>query len=299
MEYIISRTILEGAKILAIFKNGNNWIAISEKENIENFEFNESDFVLVDSQYLIDRIPKLKNNLDQPDKTVINVDYETGEVNFNKKHFHFGIPTHKARASRQANTEFSFINWIKFNTDRYRNTLIWVIVLLIVGYFFGWMFYVLIPIPLAIRYLIDSKERDMYYSGALLPGIVIDEKRSLIAVLTDLSLGIGRYPIVRIQNVKIPSSHKLNSTKLAIAGAYMKTKDYPHWNCFESLVLLTGMKYPNKHQDLINQIPTIEWIKLRNEIKSLKMAVQPGYFPIKVDETNWNSIDLEKVHWVE
>ncbi len=285
--------------IYGLFKSGKFWIAISEKENNETMEFDEENFELVSEQYLITRIPKLKGNLDQPNETIINVDYDTGEVNFNTKHFHFGIPTHSARASRQANTEFSYIRWLKYNKSKYYKLIYWVIAFVILGKLWGWFFFCLIPIPIILRYLIDSKERDMYQSGALLPGIVIDQEKSHIAVLTDLSLGSGSYPLIKIEHVTIPTTHKKVKEKLAIAGAYQKTENYPHWSFFEPLVMLCGMKFPQTHSDKIRQIPSIEWIKLSSEIKKLDKNIVPGYYPIDIEESDWKNIEIEKIDWVE
>lgn len=298
MKFVASNSVIQGEEIIALLKKEELWIVISKYDNTEENQFDESDFEFVDEEYLINRVPGLEGNLEQPDETIISINPLTGEINFNKKHFHFGIPTHSARATRQANTEYSYLRWLKFNKKKYFKLFYWVVGLSALGVILGWFFYLLIPIPIILRYLIDSKVRDMYHSGALLPGIVIDETKSRIAVLTDLSLGGGNYPIIKIENVVLPISHRKEMQKLAIAGGYNKTEDYNHWNFFEPFVLICGMKYPNRHKEKIDEVPAMEWDKLLSEIKKLDQEIEPGYYPIDLEESDWKNVDIASIEWV-
>lgn len=298
MNIIATKSVIDGNRILALLKNEDVWIAISDKDNMDKKELDPNEIHLIDDEYLFERIPKLKGNLNHPNETVINIDYETGEVNINKKHFHLGIPTHSARATRQANTKFSYFRWLRNNRSTYRKSILWIIVFILGGYLFHWTIYIPIIFIAVIKYLTDAKERDMYYSGALLPGIVLNPEEDIIAVLTDLTLGFGKYPIIRIDRVPIPKSKKEINTRLAIAGQYYNTEKYSHWNFFRPLILFSGMKYPEKHDDKIKEIPTIEWLQLSKEVKKLEGNNSIGYYPINIEKTNWKDIEIDKIKWV-
>ena len=298
MKIIASKSVIEGKPILAMCKVKEDWLVVSTKDNNEEFDFEPDDFNLIDEEYLYQRIPLLNGNLSQPNGTIINIDYETGEINFNKKHFHFGFPTHGARATRQANTEFSYLRWLKTYYSTYKKLALVVILFGGLGYFVNkWFLLPLLPIIL-IKYLLDSKERDMYLSGALLPAIVIDANQDLIAVLTDLTLGIGKYPIIKIQKLKIPKEKRVANTKLAVAGQYYNTKKYKHWNFFRPLILYSGMKNPDLHDEKIKQIPTAEWVELTSKIKNFNGEFKAGYYPINVSTSNWKDIVIGDIKWV-
>ena len=80
MNIIATKSVIEGNKILALLKNDDVWIVISDKDNTDKRELDSEDIHLIDEEYLFERIPKLKDNLNHPNETVINIDYETGEV---------------------------------------------------------------------------------------------------------------------------------------------------------------------------------------------------------------------------
>ena len=96
----------------------------------------------MDEEELYRRIPKLQGNLNYKNETTININNETGELRVNPKHFHIGIPTHGAKSTRQANTAFSFIRWIKNNLKEYKTKFLIIGILLILAIYIGWFFYI-------------------------------------------------------------------------------------------------------------------------------------------------------------
>jgi len=147
--------------------------------------------------------------------------------------------------------------------------------------------------------LMTSKDRDMFYSGDLGAGIVIDEKTSTIAALTDLSHGTGKYPLIRITKVNLPKEYLKSGTKLAIAGAFQRMGKYPFWNYFDPIPLISGLKYPESHQHKIEQIPLAEWKKLEFEIDKLNDVPKEGYYPIDIETSSWKDIDIDSIKWVK
>ena len=138
----------------------------------------------------------------------------------------------------------------------------------------------------------------MYYSGSLNPGILIDEKTSKIASLTDLSLGMGNYPLIRIQNFPVPKRYVQKGRKIPVAGTYQKTEEYPHWNFYEHLPLPSGIIDDEIINEKTNSIPLEEWLTLKSELKKFEGIPDEGYYPIKIDESDWKNIDLSKITWV-
>lgn len=299
MKILATNSVLEGSEINVLHKENDFWIIISKIEFDDNYEFDEDHLHIIDEEYLYSRIPKLKGNLDQPNKTTINIDYKTGEVNINKQHFHCGIPTHGAKATRQANAGFSFIHYLTTTRKLYVKPIAILCLFIILGFIFGWFFYALFVIYALYKILTIAKTRDMYYSGALCPAIVIDANNSKIAAFTDLSLGFGTYPIIRIRKYPIPKKYLINGAKIPVAGGYQNTEDYSHWNYYEPQPLPTGIKDDEIIESKINQIPTTEWVELKNEIKKFDEIPKEGYYPINIEQSDWKGVDLSSIEWMQ
>ncbi len=137
---VASENVIQGASIDYLHKLSDMWLVLSIKD-IENEDENEdAEYFYYSESMLYYRIPKLKGMLDQKDETTINIDNSTGEITVNPKHFHYGIPTHSAKSTRQANTEFSYKKWITVNKSHFIKILKYIIIFLLLGYFLSWLF---------------------------------------------------------------------------------------------------------------------------------------------------------------
>jgi len=299
MKILATKTVIDGSQINVLHKENDTWILISKSEFENDIKFDEDNIFVIDEEYLYSRIPNLKGKLNQNDKTTINIDYSTGEINVNPQHFHFGIPTHGAKATRQANAGFSLLHYLKVTKSNYKTPLLILAGLLVAGVLIGWFFYIPFILYAAFKILQLSKTRDMYYSGALNPAIVIDAKNNKIASLTDMSLGSGKYPIIRVRKYPIPKKYKINGQRIPVAGTYQNTEDYSHWNFYEPNPLPSGIKDETIIKEKTNSIPTIEWISLNNEIKKFDGIPKEGYYPINIETSNWKELNLEEIEWMQ
>ncbi len=299
MEILASKKVCEGGPIKMLHKENDTWFIISEQDNFEELSINDDSFFIYEEDALYGRIPKLKGQLNQKNKTTINVDYKTGEININEQHFHIGIPTHSAKSSRQANTSFSFFRWFRNNPKEYKGKLITIIILLILSKFVGWFFYIPLILYAAFHILSLFKTRDMFYSGDLTPGIVIDATNSKIAVLTNLSLGRGDYPIIRIRKVGLPKEYIKNGQKLAIAGVYQNTENHSHWDYFDTFPLISGMANVQEHEGKINLIHSSEWARLKSEITKFSDIPKEGYYPLDIETSSWKDKDLASIKFMQ
>lgn len=299
MKILATKTVLEGSQINVLHKENDTWILLSRDEFDEEIKFDEDNIFVIDEEYLYERIPSLKGKLGQKNRTTINIDYSTGEININPQHFHYGIPTHGAKATRQANAGFSYVHYLLTTISNYKTPLLYLIGFLIAALIIGWFFYIPLVLYTAYKVLELIKTRDMYYSGALNPAIVIDEKTNKIASLTDMTMGFGEYPIIRIRNYPIPKKYRKNGMKIPVAGTYQNTEDYSHWNYYEPNPIPLGIRDEQIIEDKLNSIPTIEWINLKNEIKKFGGIPKEGYYPINIEKSNWKDINLDEIKWMQ
>ena len=299
MKILATKAVLEGSQINVLHKENDIWILISKEEFDNDIKYDEDNIFVINEAYLYQRIPLLKGKLNQKDKTTINIDYSTGEININPQHFHFGIPTHGAKATRQANVGFSLIHYLSVTKSRYKTPLLILTGLLIAAILWGWFFYIPFVLYLAYKILELAKTRDMYYSGSLNPAIVIDADSNKIASFTDLTQGFGSFPIIRVRKYPLPKKYRVNGAKIPVAGLYNNTEDYSHWNFYEPNPLPTGIKDDAIIAEKIAAIPTIEWITLKSEIKKFMGIPKEGYYPINIEYSDWKGMDLTKIEWMQ
>ena len=292
-------SVIEGSPINILHKKNGAWIAIA-KGDIEIIDKSNTDNFTKISEYdLYGRIPKLKGMLNQKDNTTINIDYSTGEVSINPQHFHFGIPTHDAKSSRQANAGFDLFHYLYTTKSRYFKPIVYLLILFVLAKLFGWFFYIPFALYGIVKILELLKTRDMYYSGDLNPAIVIDERTNKIASLTNMSMGLGTYPLLRIRNYPLPSKYRKNGQKIPVAGVYQNTENYSHWNFYEPHPIPSGVKKEEITDKKIDLIPQEEWNNLKNEINKFKSIPKEGYYPINIETSNWKNIDLDKINWMQ
>lgn len=299
MNILTSKSVLDGNEINFLHKENDTWIALSKSEFENNAKFDEDNIFAIEEEYLYKRIPGLRGKLNHKNKTTINVDYKTGEITVNPQHFHFGIPTHGAKATRQANAGFSYIHYLSTTASLLIKPIIILVIMLILAITVGWFFYIPMVVYAGFKILEISKTRDMYYSGALCPAIVIDEKSSKIAAFTDLTLGFGTYPVIRIKKYPIPKPYRKNGTKIPVAGGYQNTHQYKHWNYYEPNPLPSGIRDKSIIEEKISAIPTAEWVTLKNEIKKFDSIPLEGYYPFNIEHTNWKDIDINEIEWMQ
>lgn len=295
---LASKNVLEGSEINVLHRLQDFWVVLSKDDFEDIINHINDNFFIIDEDLIYIRLPYLKGKLDQPVNTTINVDYSTGEFNINPKHFHLGIPTHWAKATRQVNASFSFIRWGFI----YRMTLIKFLLIeltfLYMARHWGWFFYIPLGSYFIFKMLSLFKDRDMFKSGDLCPGIVINESNMKIAVLTDLTRGIGKFPIIRIKKVKLPNQYRKKGTMIPVAGGYQKTGNYSHWNYFTPLPIPSGSYDDDLIAEKIKLIPTMEWVKLKTEIKKLNADPAEGYYPIDIENSAWKEAKLSDIKWV-
>lgn len=294
-----SQGVVEGAEINVLHKEDGDWIVFSLSDMENSVPFDPDNFVIIEESYLYDRIPNLKGKLDQKDNTTINIDYSTGEINVNPQHVHLGIPTHGAKATRQANADFNALRYFLVTLRRNKFSIFVLVLLYFAIHLVGWFSYIPLFLFLGYRLLILLKRRDIYKSGALNPAIVIDAASHKIASYTDLTKGSGSYPIIRIRKYPLPRKYRVNGAKIPVAGGYQDTEGYPHWNYYEPNPLPTAIGNHDYIKEKINAIPTKEWVLLQTEIDKYRSMPKEGYYPINVESSSWKDVDLDQIDWMQ
>lgn len=297
MNIFVTKEILEGEQINHLIKHEGNWYGLSHEQAYNQNEKPIEEIYYISEDQLYNRIPKLKGELDHPDKTSVAINYKTGEVNINKQHKHFGIWDHGARASRQANIKFNWLHYLSLQSEKLQSKAIRIIPLLLLSIFLHWFFYVPLGIYIAYNAISLITTPKAYLAGDLGPAVVIDPDNNKIAAITDMSLGLGEFPLIRVKIFPIPKKYRTKGQRLVVAGTFQNTHKYNHWNFYSPWPVVCATKNETTIKESYNRIPNLEWNKLEAEIKKFESIPLEGYYPIDIETSSWKGMDLNSIYW--
>ena len=298
---LLSPSVVQGYKIAYLFCNGILWVAISEKDKesfyIEN-EFtdpNPEDYQIMEEEDLYHKIPCLKNQLEEQDEKFIHIDYNNGKVFINPLHKTKSIFTDtSARATNQANFSADTWTYIKNRKKHYTKIALISILLLFLSLTISWGILILLFWVLFYEYFSTIGSIDNYNMGTLNASLVITTKPTRIAVLTNLSMGFGKYPLVRVCKMEMPKKYNKLNQRIPSSCGYQNCENQNFWD----FVMPNPIVYATDNENAINQklseIPSQDWINLNNWIKVNKNNFYEGYYPIRTIENNWDEIENPK-----
>ncbi|MCG8326630.1 MAG: DUF3239 domain-containing protein [Chitinophagales bacterium] len=302
MRYIfLSPSVSSGSRIAYLFCVEDSWIAISEEDKDDMYiekEFNDSKsdtYEVITEEELYKRIPILRNQLTEEEEKFIMIDYENGKVYINPKHKLKSVFTdNSARATNQANFTANIWTYV-INRKSYYFKIIFISILIIIAsYLISWAILNLLFWFLFYTYFSTLGAIDNYNVGTLNASIVITKWPTRIAVLTDLSMGLGKYPVVRICKMKIPRKYNKINERIPVSCGYQNVEDQNFWDYVMPNPLVYATNNEKAIQQKINEIPTQEWIDLKSWIKTNRSNFYEGYYPIRADDNNWKEYENPK-----
>lgn len=297
----LSPSVANGKRIAYLFCSGNRWVAISEKDkenlNFEN-EFTDSHpkyFQIILEEDLYEKIPMLKNQLEEQEGKFIHVDYDNGKVFVNPLHKTKSIFTDTStRATNQANFKSNTWTYVKNRKRHYLKILFISFLMLLASYFISWAILILLFWVLFYEYFATLSSIDNYQMGTLNASIVLTTKPTRIAVLTDLSMGFGEYPLVRVCKMELPKKYNKLNQRIPSSCGYQNCENQNFWDYVMPNPLVYATNNENAINHKLNEIPSQDWIDLNNWIKENKHNYYEGYYPIKSVNSSWDEIENPK-----
>lgn len=136
-----------------------------------------------------------------------------------------------------------------------------------------WMVFLVgmtIVVGLSLSYWTRVSEH--FRMGCTLPGIVLSVRPSVVAVLTDMTKGVGCYPTVKIVHVPlVRTMGKLVRTgdRIAMVALYSGGGGLPHWSNFDPKPAEAANSDRGQIVQLLATIPEDEWNELQQWISRL------------------------------
>lgn len=294
MKYIISQSVLNsGEPGFATIEQGN-WIIVGHDDLNKIDTEKETHFFEVEESFFTEKFPAFAKALSEEQNAQLYIDPVTREVNVNTNHLHVGFITEMtARASHQANLKTSWWDIIKGRPGYLVSTLLLIAATITLCLVFSWFFlFYLVRILISHVVILQSVHNGLL-SGDLNPGIVINESPLRIAVMTDLTKGRGKYPVMRVIDSRIPKRYLKRGSKIPCAGSYQHIDqeiDKPYWDFYEPLPLVS---YTNTATASMKryEIPQYQWEQLYEACESLPPVPATGFYTLRDRENNWPATD--------
>lgn len=301
MNIILSPSITEGDRISYLFCIENDWIAISEKDKNDFYsyeEYKESvnvEFGVITEEELFVRVPFLRGKMMKEEEKFITIDYENGKVYINPKHNLKSIFTdHSARATNQSNFTADEWTYIKSRKRYYIKLSLIALLILICSLFISWGLFILLFYFLFLSYFNIITILDLYNIGTLNATKVVTLRPTRIAVLTDLSKGFGKYPLVKICKIDLPKNYSKINERIPSSCGYQNHYNQNFWDRVIPNPIVFATNDKKTIEAKLKEIPSQDWIDLNQWLNLNKNNLYEGYYPILKGNHNWSEEEKPK-----
>lgn len=138
---------------------------------------------------------------------------------------------------------------------------------------------ILLACPIVV-YRTVREARQKFYGGCINPGIVVSAAKGLVAAHTDLSVGGGTRPAVKV--VKQPLGKMLlgpaqDGMRVATAALYYRPVRESAWSNFDPEVVNCFVDSEDEIARVLDSIPEDEWLALENALPQIPLD-RPGLY---------------------
>ncbi len=158
--------------------------------------------------------------------------------------------------------------------------LVGTIALAVVVNHFFWVLFVLV---LFVNRLYWARVREQFFLGCINPSVVISTNPLLIATYTDLSMGKGEYPAIRITNPtlrRIAGQAPEKGMPVATISLYQRAVDSSirHWEDFDPIPADYGTPDIREHQRILATLTPDEYAELQKYLEKVPTPNVPGVY---------------------
>lgn len=187
------------------------------------------------------------------------------------------------QASNPGHVKVSKITWL---THYPLWPFIWTTLLFLsmaLAFSFHWLFDFPAVILLLMNWLYWQRVSAHFTHGDANPGLVVSTNPVLIAVTTDLSKGVGEFPVVKIFKKRMKEIGGLPvkvGTRVSTVALYSATpnEEDPHWADFDPRPVDCATSDPATIQAVMNTFAEEDWQNLKAALSQLPKPYAPGLY---------------------
>jgi hypothetical protein len=147
---------------------------------------------------------------------------------------------------------------------------------------FSWKPAVIVAgLGIAVFVISFFQTRQVFSEGDVCPALVVDPKRNLIAVATDLSKTGDPVPAVKILKQplgRVTGGPFEKNTRLAFVAMYNGFKHEPRWRNFGGYLINTGTTNEKTIRRVLKSIDQEQWEQLEAGLEQLDRPYRPGLY---------------------
>ena len=300
MKYILvsKNAILKDFNKVRLFKSTpkdefSGWVIIAEKESRSFYKESLNQFQEIDINLVESYLPGFNDIKDiEGDKLFVHNEGLNRLVEINTeitRHISNG-----AFATNQSNVEVNFRQWYKHVKQPLRKHYLWILFSIILIPFTS--FFSIIIFVFQVRKIRSYKEeiREYYKRGDTIPGIVTAINPTTIASMTDMTQGIGDYPVIKVftrrakklgnRKIKIGDKIPLTTLYYTIEGSTLN-----YWHDIEPYPVEFATKDKNKIAEKKQSISILEWNRLSKILINYEYKTRPGLYKIDIEKSSWTN----------
>lgn len=189
-------------------------------------------------------------------------------------------------ASNPGNLSVSPFRWFRYYPTW---PLIWFFSLVFfvgLACLFHWSLWIVAVLLLAMNWFYWQRVRDHFRSGCANPAMVISMDPMMIAVSTDLTKGIGEYPVVKIIEKSLPAvcgQIPQVGSRLPAVALYESSPDddLPHWADFDPRPIDCATGDLEAIRAVMNTFKESDWDELSSWLEQVPRPFRCGLYHIQ------------------
>ncbi len=190
-----------------------------------------------------------------------------------------------ARASNPGKLRVNPIRWFRHYPTW---PLIWLISLLffvVMAWLVHGSFWIIALLLLAMNWLYWQRVRDHFRCGCANPAMLVSMEPMRIAVATDLSMGVGQYPVIKIIDKSLATvcgQSPQSGCLLPMVSLYRRSpdEDLPHWVDFDPRPIDCATGDVQQMQRLMSTFTNEDWDELKSWLRQVPRPLRPGLYHV-------------------
>ena len=189
-------------------------------------------------------------------------------------------------ASNPGKIIFNPFVWIKYNFSTTIVLLISLILSIWLTFGVSFWFFTVLLIALVHNLLYWREKREHFRYGDSNGGIIVSVNPTLVAVTTDLTKGIGKYPVIKIIGYQLKGEI---GDRIGTVALYTRSEDenIKHWIDFRPIPIRYATNHIEEIDRAINSYKNEQWKQIEDRLLQVPKPYMEGLYLIKEPTSDW------------
>ncbi len=189
-------------------------------------------------------------------------------------------------ASNPGNVRINPLVWIRYNPIKPIYMIIGLLVTVWLALSFSFWFFILTAIILVLKIIYWRRLFEHFKHGDSNGGIIISTNPMLVAVTTDLTMGEGEFPVIKI--IEYKGKGRVGD-RIGTVALYYRSVDpnLPHWADFNPLPVNYVSNDLFKMDQIVRSYDSAQWIQIESRMEGIQQPYETGLYHIYEENSDW------------